>query len=233
MTGDVPGGAAADRAPAFTRQRDQTICRQAPQRVGVPLALTLGLAALVVWWTHWPALVLVAFLALGTAMEAITWLRARRRLAHPDLADPRPAARTRRPPSEQRQDPDVGPIEWRAEHEGWCLDHPLGDETIVVCLEGPRAGGPTARAKALWRSVEPGLAALWGDVVAFTRAWSLDHGGAALDAAGLRLEQLGVFPDSPVEGGELAFDFAVAADPDGSYLVPVHQGKPLLVHRDS
>lgn len=214
------------------RKRREVINRDSPKRIAVAVTFILGLLGLYWWWSHWFVLVLLGLQVLFIVMETITWLDARRRLKHPEL-DSEPRRSVRRRPTEERQDPDVGKIEWRPEEESWCTDYLLDDEQVVVRLDGTREEGPKDASKAMWNAIKPRVPGLWAEVAAYANSWSVREGAVPLEASDLAVNGLDISPDNPLEDGEVVFHFYAATDPDGSYFVPLHDGKPLLVHRDS
>lgn len=213
--------------PEFQRVRNETVCKQAPRSVGCALVLALGLLALYIAVRDRTVLGLALFAAFFVLMEAITWWTAHRDLQRAPAPGKQPRV------EELRVDRELGRIEWRSEYESWCLDCAIPGHSFTVTLEGSREAGPSVAAKALWTSIEPRVAELWTEVVAYTLAWAVREGTEPLRAQALAPTSLSIAPEELIEGGDIALNFEVASDPDGSYFVPFRRGRPLFVHRDA
>jgi len=213
--------------PDRQRRRDDTIRVTSPTELAIGAIFVIGLLALYRWWPHWPVLLALAVALLGMLFAAIRWFEARSSLRR----DPAPVVTTRLVRvQELRDDPELGTIEWQEDEESWCVGLSLDGETVVVRLEGTRAEGPSDAARALWLSVAARVPELWSDVVHFA-CTSFD--AFPLVADDLALTSIHAAPAEPLDGGELIFFFEVATDPNGTYCVPLHDGRPLYVHRDS
>lgn len=197
--------------------------------MSVTIAATLGVHFLA--WRHWLLFVLLGFQVLHLTIELFTWRGACRALRAPEAGDARAPERAIGEP--QRCDAGVGTVTWRGEEDGWCLDHVLDEERILVRLAGTAAGGPSPAAKAAWEEISPRLPEVWARVAGHTSAWAAREGLAGITPQDFAPTELVVSPDAPIDGGELVFHFHAITDPDGAYEVPVADGEPLFVHRSS
>jgi hypothetical protein len=208
------------------RKRDETIRRESPLRVAAGLLFLTGLIVLSSKAESRLILIPMGFSVLFIVGEALLWLSARRRLKSHEVT--RKNARPLR-----REDPESGALEWRSEEERWCLDHVVDGESVAVCFDGDRESGPAPSSAAMWLAIKPRLPELWAKVASHAEAWSTREGPMRLLASDLALESLVICPDDAFEGGELVFHFSAPTDLDGSYCVPMHEGEPLHVHRDT
>ena len=104
-------------------KRLERIRADSPKRIAATAAFIVGFLALYWWWSHWFVLVLLAFQAFIVVMEGIIWLDALRKLAHPHIrARKSPVMGTGRSPVDEREDPELGGIDWRSDEESWCQD---------------------------------------------------------------------------------------------------------------
>lgn len=171
-------------------------------------------------WVYYAAIGIPAVFACHALLG---WWSGRRQLKRLD---------ENQPPLEERDDPDLGRMAWCAEGTSWRLECTFDDDhqpVADVYLEGTRDDGPTASAKALWGSSAPRFSALWAEIRS-NPEWTereLDGG------ASLSLEGVLVSPGQPLSGGEVIFWITTRTEPDGCFLVPVRDGRPLAIEWES
>lgn len=129
------------------------------------------------------------------------------------------------------EDPALGSMTLR--DNDWFFQCSVRGKLVEVSI--PDAdGSPCPEARQVLENSALSLESLWDAAVNYTVGQIAPlNPRFAVDPSAFDLEAISVHAPATFEGGELVFWFRIIGDENGSYFVPLHQGTPLLWHRDS
>ncbi len=129
-------------------------------------------------------------------------------------------------------DDKLGLVEFRKnDSDDWVFTMKIENYETELHLEGDEASISEV-AKNYFLKVKSNLPTLWKETKIFSIE-ELNKFNFRIQLEDFQLSHISIHPVEMFENGEISFWFSVRGDLDGAYFVPLKNGNPIYLHRDS
>jgi len=134
-------------------------------------------------------------------------------------------------PARVIEDPALGSLLLR--DGDWCFQMSVNGQSVEASIPDT-SGSPSVEARNVAEVSVATLPSLWKAAVEYTVDQIAPlNPKFKVEPSEFELEAVSFHAPGAFEGGEVTFWFRIVGDRNGSYFVPLHDGVPLLWHRDS